>query len=253
MDSAVVEGGPALIGLLRDGAPDVLGALSLVLYVGSYLALQLGLIRGDGWLFPFLNLMAAMCLILSLMDQFNAYAMIGEIAWVIISVVGLARLYIVHRYLRLDDEEQAAASRLVPGLTKDRVRRLLAHGTWIEASPGHVLTREGQAVTHLVYVASGVCRIEVDGAVVATLGAGGLVGEMTYHTGQPATATVTVDAPGRLLAFERAALDDFLLRNEDIRAVLEQSVAGDLRRKLAATTRTLAEHRRGNLTTLSGG
>jgi hypothetical protein len=42
----------ALLSVLRDGAPDALGALGLILYLGSYLALQLGLIRGDGWLFP---------------------------------------------------------------------------------------------------------------------------------------------------------------------------------------------------------
>jgi len=63
---------------------------------------------------------------------------------------------------------------------------------------------------------------------------------VTYHTGEPATATVIVDAASRILAFERAALDSFLDRNEDIRAALEQSVAGDLRQKLAATTQTLA-------------
>jgi hypothetical protein len=34
-------------------------------------------------------------------------------------------------------------------------------------------------------------------------------------------------------------------KNEDIRAALEQSVAGDLRQKLAATTQTLAGDRRG--------
>jgi hypothetical protein len=39
----------ALLGVLRDGAPDAIGALGLILYLGSYLALQLGLIRGDGW------------------------------------------------------------------------------------------------------------------------------------------------------------------------------------------------------------
>ena len=249
MDNSVIESAPALVGLLRDGATDVLGALGLALYVGAYLALQLGLIRGDGWLFPSLNLAAATSLTLSLVDAFNAYAMMVQIAWVIISVVGLARLYIVHRYLRLNDEEQAAATRLVPGLAKDRIRRLLAHGAWVDASPGHRLTREGEPVTHLVYLASGVCRIEIDDTLVATIGAGGLVGEMTYHTGQPATATVTVETPARLLAFERAGLEAFLTRNDDIRTVLEQSGAGDRRRNLAATSRTLAEHRRAKVRT----
>jgi hypothetical protein len=240
----------ALLSMLRDGAPDALGALGLVLYLGSYLALQLGLIRGDGWLFPTLILAASLSLILSLMAQFNPYSMMVEVAWATISVIGLIRLYIIYKYFRFTDEEQAAAKRLGPGLAKDRVRKLLSLGNWSDVSPGHVLTSEGRPVTHLIYVASGVCRIQIEGTIVATIGPGGLIGEMTYHTGQPATATVIVDAASRILAFERGALEGFLDRNDDIRASLERAIAGDLRHKLAATTQTLADDRRGGRVTL---
>ena len=235
----------ALLSVLRDGAPDALGVLSLILYLGSYLSLQLGLIRGDGWLFPTLNLAASLSLILSLTAQFNLYSMMVEVAWAVISVIGLIRLYIIYKYFHFTDEEQAAAKRLAPGLAKDRFRKLLSRGNWSDVSPGHVLTRESLPVTHLIYVASGVCRIQIDGTNVANIGAGGLIGEMTYHTGQPATATVIVDAASRILSFERAALEGFLDRNNDIRDALERSIAGDLRHKLAATTQTLTEDRRG--------
>jgi len=234
----------ASLSVLRDWAPDAMGALGLLLYLGSYLALQLGLIRGDDWVFPTFILAAALSMILSLTARFNPFSMMVEVAWAAISVIGLIRLYIIYKYFRFNDEEQAAAKRLMPGLAKDRVRKLLSLGNWNDVSPGHVLIRQGQPVTHLIYVASGVCRIQIDGTIVATIGAGGLIGEMTYHTGRPATATVIVDTASRILAFERGALEGFLDRNDDIRAALEQSIAGDLRHKLAATTRTLAEDRR---------
>src|SRR5262245_10083532 len=195
---------------------DALGALGLILYLGSYLALQLGLIRGDGWLFPTLILAASLSLILSLTAQFNPYSMMVEVAWATISVIGLIRLYIIYKY-RFTEEEQAAAKRLGPGLTKDRVRKLLSLGKWSDVSPGYVLTREGQPVAHLIYIASGVCRIQIDRAIVATIGAGALIG----------------------------ALEGFLDCNDDIRAALERAIAGDLRNKLAATTQTLADDRRG--------
>ena len=233
-----------VLNALPAGATSVLGVLALVLYIGGYLALQLGLIRGDGWQFPAINLVAAFMMISSLLRQFNPYSLTMEVAWVVISIVGLVRLYIIHKYFHFTDEEQAAAQRLVPGLAKDRARKLLSRGTWSDAAPGEVLTREGGPVTHLVYLAEGMCRIEIDGATVAILGPGVLIGEMTYHTGQPATATVVVDAPARILAFERNGLEGFLQRNDDIRVTLEQSVAGDLRRKLADTTRILAMDRR---------
>jgi hypothetical protein len=234
-----------LLSVLRYGVPDAMGVLGLLLYLGSYLALQLGLIRGDTWVFPTFILAASLSMILSLMTRFNPFSMMVEVAWAVISVIGLVRLYIIYKYFRFNDEEQAAAKRLGPGLAKDRVRKLLSLGNWSDVSPGHVLTSEGRPVTHLIYVASGVCRIQIDGTIVATIGTGGLIGEMTYHTGQSATATVIVDAASRILAFERVALEAFLDRNDDIRGALEQSIAGDLRHKLAATTQTLAEDRRG--------
>ena len=49
-----------------------------------YLSLQLGLIRGDGWLFAALNLAASLSLILSLTAQFNLYSMMVEVAWAVI-------------------------------------------------------------------------------------------------------------------------------------------------------------------------
>jgi hypothetical protein len=120
----------ALLSVLRDGAPDALGALGLMLYLGSYLALQLGLIRGDTWLFPTLILGASLSLILSLITaRFNPYSMLVEVAWATISVIGLIRLYIIHKYFRFSDDEEAAAKRLGPGLAKDRVRKLLRLAT----------------------------------------------------------------------------------------------------------------------------
>jgi CRP-like cAMP-binding protein len=222
------------------GLADVLGAVGLLLYIGAYLALQLGLIRGDGWLFPALNLGGALCLILSLVDDFNVHVMLVEIAWAVISVIGLVRLYLLDRYFRFTEEERGAVARLAFGLPKDRARKLLALGAWTDAAPGLVLTREGEPVGHLHYLAEGTCGIEIEGRVVASVGTGGLIGEMTYNTGEPATATVIVATPARLLGFERRALEAFLGHNEDIRAAIEQSVAGDLRRKLATTSRALA-------------
>jgi hypothetical protein len=237
-DSAVGNGAstPEWLGGVGDG----LGLVGLVLYIGAYLVLQLGLIRGDGWLFPALNLVGALCLVVSLIDEFNLHVMLVEIAWAVISVIGLIRLYVLHRSIRFTPDERAAIDRLVPGMPKDRARALLARGAWTDASPGEVLTREGEPVARLHFLAEGVCRIEIGGTPVAGIGPGSLIGEMTYHTGDPATATVIAETPARLLVFERRAFETFLGRNEDIRAAIEQAVAGDLRRKLAVTSQAVA-------------
>ena len=65
--------------------------------------------------------------------------------------------------------------------------------------------------------------------------------EFTYATGEPATASVVVAEPSRLFQVDCGALRQFLAKNEDIAMALEGSVSGDLRRKLADTTRRLSE------------
>jgi hypothetical protein len=156
---------------------DVSGVVGLVLYIGSYLALQLGLIRGDGYLYAVLNLFAALFALLSLLEMFNLYAALAEVAWIVISLIGIARLYIVHRFLSLTPDERAAAAALVPGLPKDRARRLLRTGTWVELPAGEVIATEGEPVGALVYIAEGRCRIIHRGVRVAEIGAGGLIGD----------------------------------------------------------------------------
>jgi CRP-like cAMP-binding protein len=219
---------------------DGFGTIGLLLYIGSYLALQLGMLRGDGYLFPLLNLLAALFVLISLLEMFNLYAALSEIAWIAISLIGIARLYIVHRYLGLTPEEWAAARAMVPSLPKDRARRLLRTGAWVDLPAGEVLATEGHPVGALLFIAEGRCRIVHRGVRVAEIGPGGMIGEMTYRTGAPATATVVAGTPVRVLRLEAQPLRAFLSRNEDIAEALERAVAGDLRRKLAETTRALA-------------
>jgi CRP-like cAMP-binding protein len=61
-----------------------------------------------------------------------------------------------------------------------------------------------------------------------------VIGEVTYRTGHPATATVTVSDDTVLLRFEVTALRAFVARNADIAAVLEQNLANHLRAKLTS-------------------
>jgi CRP-like cAMP-binding protein len=219
---------------------DGFGTVGLLLYIGSYLALQLGMLRGDGYLYPLLNLLAASFVLISLLEIFNLYAALSEVAWIVISLIGIVRLYIVHRFLSLTPDEWAAARAMVPGLPKDRARRLLRTGRWVDLPAGEVLATEGEPVGALVFIAEGRCRIVHRGIRVAEIGPGGMIGEMTYRTGAPATATVLAGTPVRILRLEAQPLRAFLSRNEDVAEALERAVAGDLRRKLAETTRALA-------------
>ncbi|MFZ5710119.1 MAG: Crp/Fnr family transcriptional regulator [Pseudomonadota bacterium] len=218
-----------------------IGVLGVFFYIGSYLALQLGLIRGDGYPYPVLNLIGSGSVLISLSTHFNPFSAFIETSWVTISLIGIARHWFVMRYVRLSEDEQRVAGVLVPRLKKDRAKRFLRLGRFVDAEAGLALATEGQPLRDLSLVVRGHCRIERRGQLVAVLRDGALVGELTYATGAPATASVVVADRTLLFQIDCGDLRAFLARNPDIAAELEASITGDLRGKLAEATRRLSE------------
>ena len=236
--------GAALAGwwawFVGSGIPDRIGMLGVVLYIGSYLCLQLGLVKGEGYLYPFLNLCASSSVLISLSTHFNPYSAVIESSWIAISLIGMARIYYVHHYIRLTDEEAEVVRRLVPGLKNDRARQFVRLGRFVAAEPGLVLAAEGEPVPALAMLLGGRAAIVRGAAAVAEVGAGALVGELTFATGAPATATVRVSAPGRVWLAATEGLLRHLARNPDVAGEMERSIAGDLRAKLVMTTDLLS-------------
>jgi len=222
------------------GFYDIIGAIGVLFYVGAYLALQLGLLKGQGYAYPTLNLIASSSVLISLLRDFNPFAATIESCWVIISLIGISRIYIVQKFINLSPEEAEVAWRIVPSLKKDRARKLLKLGRFVDAPAGTVLTVEGMPVVDVAMVMSGVCHVDRNGLHIGNISVGALVGELTLVSGAPATATVRTAEPGRLFLIDRKALLGFLQKNADAMADMERSIAMDLRLKLTDTTTRLS-------------
>lgn len=217
---------------------NAIGILGVSLYLGSYAALQTGFLRGQGYLYPAINIAAATCVLISLMQHFNLSSAIIQISWITISLVGIARMFYVQSRLSFSDNELLFIGDVLAGLPRQRARMLLDTGLWMTAKPGTVLTRQGQPVDDLCYLAAGEAEIIVDGKAIATTTTGAVIGEVTYRTGGPATATVQVTQPMQLLRFDASKLRAFVRKNEDIGAILEQNLANHLRSKLISMSET---------------
>ena len=220
---------------------NAIGILGVSLYLGSYAALQTGFLRGQGYLYPAINMAAASCVLISLMQHFNLSSAIIQISWITISLVGIVRMYVVQSRLSFSDNELLFIGDVLAGLPRHRARTLLDTGLWMTAKPGTVLTQQGQPVDDLCYLASGEAQVIVDGKAIATTTTGAVIGEVTYRTGGPATATVQVTEPMQLLRFNADKLRAFVQKNEDIAAILEQNMANHLRSKLVSMSETASK------------
>ncbi len=222
---------------------DLIGILGVALYLGSYAALQFGLMRGRGYAYAAVNAAAAGCVLLSLVQDFNLSSALIQVSWITISIIGISRLYLLSRRVRFNAEEAAFLQSKLPRLVKHEARRLLDIGHWANCEAGTVLIREGECVPYLVYLVAGEATVAMNGHVIAASPAGAFLGELTCLTGEPATATVTAAGPARCLMIEAAALRRLIANEDDIRQAIDETFAGDARDKLIMANRALIDSR----------
>ena len=72
---------------------------------------------------------------------------------------------------------------------------------------------EGQATPQLVFIARGAASVEKAGTIVGVCGPGDFLGEMSFLTGKPASATVRVANEVRCCVYDPAALKALAKKN----------------------------------------
>src|SRR5688500_287948 len=92
-------------------------------------------------------------------------------------------------------------------MSDDDIEWMIANGTPRQIAPGDVVIREGQPIEALYIVLEGalVVSAAVSGnAEIAHLGAGEIIGEISFVDSRPPVATVTATQPSTVYALDRA-------------------------------------------------
>ena len=138
-------------------------------------------------------------------------------------------------------EERKMIDSLVAGLSTSQARHLIDQGMWLTGKSGDVLTREGEPVDHLYYLAEGEARVMSVGRQVGTCRAGDLIGELTVLSGETASATVVLDGPARFWCAAAEDLKPYVDAHDDIKRAIEHGFAAALKAKLRASNKAIAE------------
>jgi CRP-like cAMP-binding protein len=153
----------------------------------------------------------------------------------------LGRTFYERRSVRFTDEEKRMLDSVVAGVSKSRARHLIDQGLWLTGREGDVLTREGEPVGHLYFLAEGEARVMSLGRQVGSCRAGDLIGELTVLSGETASATVILSGPARFWCAPAEDLRPYVEANDDIKRAIEHGFATALKAKLRASNRTIAE------------
>lgn len=218
----------------------IAGIAGVALYLASYGLLQAGILRGASYAYAVLNLVAAALLLVSLTADWNLASALIQISWIVISLAGILRIFLLNHRIRFNAEEQALADDvLFPDMPRPLARRLLDRGTWMDAAPGLVLTEEGAPVERLVYLGRGEAEVIAGGCRVATLRRG-FIGEMNVLGAGPASATVRLSRDSRLFAVPGQTLRRMAGADAEFRLHLERRLHEATRRKLVEANRRVA-------------
>jgi hypothetical protein len=155
-----------------------------------------------------------------------------NVAFVGVNLIQLELMRREKRGVRLTAEEQELYKNLFHRFTPVEFMRLLKCGVWLSAEAGAILAEQGKPVPDLKLISTGRASVEADGKIIASLGAGQFIGEMSLITGAMATATVRAVEPIRYLACAKENLEKLLTRYPSMRSAFHSVVSADLTRKL---------------------
>jgi hypothetical protein len=125
--------------------------------------------------------------------------------------------------------------RVVSNIDSRLQRKLLDVGVWTTGEPGLALTREGQSVNELVYLASGEALITFGRRGHRRLPRGRLHRRDDGPPQDEATGTAVVSKPTRYWAADARVLRQLCHAEPEILSALRSSFARNLREKLIAS------------------
>jgi hypothetical protein len=149
-----------------------------------------------------------------------------------INLAQIYRLVLERQPVRFTHAELSLYRRAFAAMPERDFLKLLRSGRWETAPPDRCLVEQGLSVTDLIVVSSGSVVVKVEGQAVAKLEAGRFVGEMSYLTAEPTSASVWTCEPTQYVAWPREALDRLFVQSPGVRVGIQMAIGADLARKL---------------------
>ena len=157
---------------------------------------------------------------------------VSPIAWMslftVINTVQIVILILERRPVAMTDEQAELYRNIFHTLKPRDFLRFLKVADDRVAKTGEVIIEEGGPVGGVILLTHGRGQIEVDGRVIAHSPAGQFLGEMSYLTGDPASARVSAADDSRYLFWPSERLTEFFAANRPLNAAFIAILGVDL-------------------------
>lgn len=157
---------------------------------------------------------------------------VTELGLVLLNVAMLGLVATSALVSRFDDTSQFLYDAEFAGLSRRDFGALLRRGEWCNINPGHVFTTLGEPVEHLFYLLRGEVVAEMGNARKVARSDGTLIGEISFQSGRPASATVVATAPCLVMRWSQRDLRRLCGRNAEIGKAMDRMIASQMGHKL---------------------
>ena len=193
---------------------------------------------------------AAMCIIIPhyiLVTQ-DFGAAWWNVLFITINVSWIICILLERRPPRLTEEQQRLHALTFHSCTPRQMLQILRLGMEEQAPVDTVILEQGKNVEDLLLIAEGPVVVCVDDRRVARLGDGDFVGEMSFLSGEPTTASAVTNGPVKLIRWNKADLQSLLASRIELESAFRNILGSNLVDKLSAATNRAPELTRSDRT-----
>ena len=139
-----------------------------------------------------------------------------NIVFIVVNIYHIAVLIYEKRPVQMSPKYKELYETMFKDMTPVEFLKITKIADWIHFKEGEVITQQKHTVDTLNLIYNGTVDVTVDGSKVAQLKDGQFVGEMSFLTEKPATATCVVKHDTELLVWPQKEFKDLLKRNPSL-------------------------------------
>ena len=148
--------------------------------------------------------------------------------FVALNVYHIAVIIYEKRPIKMAPKDKELYETLFKDLSPVEYLKISKVAEWKTYKSGEKIIRQGTPVTDLILIYNGTADVAVDGKGVAQLKDGQFVGEMSFLTEKPATATCIVKHKTECLVWKQPEFKELLKRNPSLYYTIQSLLSNQL-------------------------
>ena len=159
-----------------------------------------------------------------------------ESAFTLTNIIQWMLLIREDRKLRLSPEEFSTWKAFFPSLSARECKQLFIASRHLDGRAGEILIRRGQVVKNIYILLTGEVSIRLDDVEVSRCGPGDLLGEMSFLSGEPASADTVMTADCAMMEVDQNHLASLIKGSDELGRSINNLISMNLVQKLNRQT-----------------